>query len=213
MSRGQPSIARLAAVLLSLVVAATILCTWTLVIALQGDDGLLAQYDAARAIKASLSRDASGAPVVSPTSELDGIKRTFPDLWYVVTTKGGTTHHGAVPASIRDGDIAAPDASAFSDSGDALRLTNATVVTRLGGDIVRIQVGGAAYTPAQAALSSLRDVNYTAIPILATVIATILVALFTVPALIARPVRRVSRSAERIDGGSRRQPFEDQGRA
>lgn len=202
MPRRQPSIARLAAVLLSLVVAATILCTWTLVIALQGDDGLLAQYDAARAIKASLSRDAGGAPVVSPTSELDGIERTFPDLWYFVTTKGGTTHHGAVPASIRDGDIAAPDGSAFQDSGDALRLTNATVVSHLGGDIVRIQVGGAAYTPAQAALSSLRDVNYTAIPILAVVVATILVALITVPVLIARPVRRVSHSAERIDGGS-----------
>ncbi len=202
MPRRQPSIARLAAVLLSLVVAATILCTWTLVIALQGDDGLLAQYDAARAIKASLSRDAGGAPVVSPTSELEGIERTFPDLWYVVTTKGGTTHRGAVPASVRDGDTAAPDASAFPDSGDAMRLTNATVVTRLGGEFVRIRVGGAAYTPAQAALSSLRDVNYTAIPILAVVVATILVALITVPALIARPVRRVSQSAERIDGGS-----------
>ncbi|MGC5781180.1 sensor histidine kinase [Methylobacterium sp. NFXW15] len=202
MPRRQPSIARLAAVLLSLVVAATILCTWTLVIALQGDDGLLAQYDAARAIKASVSRDAAGAPVVSPTSELDGIERTFPDLWYVVTTKGGTTHHGAVPASVRDGDIAAPDASAFPDGGDAMRLTNATVVMRLGGELVRIRVGGAAYTPAQAALSSLRDVNYTAIPILAVVVATILVALLTVPALIARPVRRVSHSAERIDGGS-----------
>lgn len=202
MPRGQPSIARLAAVLLSLVVATTILCTWTLVIALQGDDGLLAQYDAARAIKGALSRDGDGAPVVSSTSDLDEIKRSFPDLWYVVTTKGGNVHYGAVPTSVRDGDMAAPDASAFLDSGDALRLTNATVVTRVGGEFVRIQVGGAAYTPAQAALSSLRDVNYTAIPILAVVVATILVALVTVPALIARPVRRVSHSAERIDGGS-----------
>lgn len=202
MPRGQPSIARLAAVLLSLVVATTILCTWTLVIALQGDDGLLAQYDAARAIKGALSRDGDGAPVVSSTGDLDGIKRSFPDLWYVVTTKGGNVHYGAVPTSVRDGDMAAPDASAFLDSGDALRLTNATVVTRVGGEFVRIQVGGAAYTPAQAALSSLRDVNYTAIPILAVVVATILVALVTVPALIARPVRRVSHSAERIDGGS-----------
>ncbi|MCF4129568.1 sensor histidine kinase [Methylobacterium sp. SyP6R] len=202
MPRGQPSIARLAAVLLSLVVAVTILCTWTLVIALQGDDGLLAQYDAARAIKGALSRDGDGAPVVSSTGDLDGIKRSFPGLWYVVTTKGGNVYYGAVPASVRDGDMAAPDASAFLDSGDALRLTNATVVTRLGGEFVRIQVGGAAYTPAQAALSSLRDVNYTAIPILAVVVATILVALITVPALIARPVRRVSHSAERIDGGS-----------
>lgn len=202
MPRGQPSIARLAAVLLSLVVATTILCTWTLVIALQGDDGLLAQYDAARAIKGALSRDGDGAPVVSSTGDLDGIKRSFPDLWYVVTTKGGNVRYGAVPAAVRDGDMAAPDASAFLDSGDALRLTNATVVTRVGGEFVRIQVGGAAYTPAQAALSSLRDVNYTAIPILAVVVATILVALVTVPALIARPVRRVSHSAERIDGGS-----------
>lgn len=202
MPHGQPSIARLAAVLLSLVVAATILCTWTLVIALQGDDGLLAQYDAARAIKGALSRDGGGAPVVSSTGDLDGIKRTFPGLWYVVTTKGGTLQYGAVPASIRDGDIAAPGGPDIPESGDALRLTNATLVTRLGGELVRIQVGGAAYTPAQAALTSLRDVNYTAIPVLAVVVATILVALFTVPALIARPVRRVSRSAERIDGGS-----------
>ncbi len=73
-------------------------------------------------------------------------------------------HYGAVPASVRDGDGAALDASDSPEDGDALRLTNATVVTRVGGEFVRIRVGAAAYTPAQAALTSLRDVNYTAIP-------------------------------------------------
>lgn len=200
MPRGQSSIARLAAALLSLVVAATILCTWTLVSALQGDDGLFAQYDAAKAIQASIARDGDEALVVSSTNELDGIKRAFPDLWYVVTTQGGSVHYGPVPASIRDGGAAA--LSPAFDGGDGLRLTHWTIVAWLGTKTVQIQVGGAVYSPAQAALSSLRDVNYTAIPLLVVTAATILVALFTVPALIARPVRRVSRSAERIDGGS-----------
>ncbi len=171
MPRRQPSIARLAAVLLSLVVAVTILCTWTLVIALQGDDGLLAQYDAARAIRGSFARRGRGAGRVAdgrprrdqallprPLVRRDDEGRDFA-LRRRARIGPGRRRRGSRRVGLpgRWG-CSAPDQR---DRGDAGR-----------GGIVRIRVGAAAYTPAQAALTSLRDVNYTAIPILAVVVAT-----------------------------------------
>jgi signal transduction histidine kinase len=203
MKRAFGSIALMTAALLGVVIAVILLCGWTLLVALTGDDGSWAGFDATMAIKAAAARDEQGVLVVRPTPALARFQQDFPSFWYLVWDSRTVLQYGPVPEHAFASTSSRGKPGSFSEfvvNGESMELVrSAASGTTAVGDI-SIQVGGVVYDSAQLAMSILFDAYFTAIPIVIVFVGAIVAALIIVPVLVARPVRRVAAAAELIDG-------------
>lgn len=211
MNRIHGSITLIAATLLSVVIAIILLCVLLLNYSFLGDDGNYANYDAAAAIKAAISRNERGELIIdeqSPkaakvTPTVLDFKRDFHGFWYVVSDGRSLIQYGPAPARVLAGLAREQKQTSFSEYSTneaSMRLVRSAVIAQADVGEILIDVGGIAYNPWQLFMSAVRDISYLRIPVLMMLVGTILAAIVIVPALIARPVRRVAMAAELIDG-------------
>jgi signal transduction histidine kinase len=209
MRRVRRSITLIAATLLSIFTTVIVICVGILFASAFGDDGGYAQYDAARAVKAATYRNLHGELVVDERSpraakanpSLSEFKRDFSGFWYVVSDGTNAVQYGPVPKHLVPGITHQQDQGPSSGSephGQSMRLLRSTYQTEAGEFLV--EVGGAAYSGTQIALSMFKDASFITISGLVLLIATVLAAVAVIPLLIARPVRQVAAAAEMIDG-------------
>jgi signal transduction histidine kinase len=203
MKRAYGSIALTTAALLGVIIAVILLCSWTLLLALTGDDGSWAGFDAAAAIKGAVARDEQGELVIRSTPALARFQRDFPSFWYLVWDNRTVLKYGPVPehASASTPRLSTPGAFAeFVAKGETLQLVRSAASATTTAGNLSIEVGGVAYDAVQLAMSIVSDTYYTAIPVGIVFVGAIVAALVIVPMLVARPVRRVAAAAELIDG-------------
>lgn len=203
MQRIRGSIALSASVLIGVAMTVVLLCAWIVMAVLYGDDGGYAQFDAATAIRKSVQSDGAGGFRLVPTPELERYKAQFPTLWYLVSDGRTTVSHGAVPPRVRTGATVwdqPQSMSGYALNGSTMGLSRLGVVDADQDPTIIIEVGGAAYSSSQLTRAILVDLDMTTIPLLVVLFATILLTVLVVPVMIARPVRRVARTAELIDG-------------
>lgn len=216
------SITLMTATLLGVAITAIVLCAGILLFSIIGDDGGWAQYDAANAVKAAIYRDPHGKLVVDDNSQraakvtptLSEFKRDFSGFWYIVSDGTTVEQYGPTPdhlvASIadrRDKGLS----SAYVAHGDSMRLVRSSSTKQTEAGEVLIDVGGAAYTGTQVALSVVKDASFITVSVLVLLVASVLTAVAILPILIARPVRRVAAAAEMIDGSGEGVRLPEQG--
>ncbi|WP_246174328.1 sensor histidine kinase [Bradyrhizobium paxllaeri] len=207
---------------MSVVITIVVVCTAVLLLGLVGDDGGYAQYDAATAIKAAISRNERGELVINehraqtakPTPTVSEFKRDFPGFWFVVSDGHNVLHYGPVPERImaglaHQGDRAS--SSGYEVHGESMQLVRSASIAQTDAGNVLIEVGGVAYSGTQIAIGTIKDTSFMTIPILVVLITTVLAALVIVPVLIARPVRRAAAAAEMIDGAGEGVRLPEQG--
>ncbi|MEH2535158.1 signal transduction histidine kinase [Bradyrhizobium sp. AZCC 1588] len=205
------SITLMTTTLLSVVITVIVLCAGILLFSIIGDDGGWAQYDAARAVKAAIYRDPHGKLVVDANSQraakvtptLSEFKRDFSGFWYIVSDGTSVVQYGPTPEHLVAGIADRRDkglSSAYEARGDSMRLVRSSSTDQTEAGEILIEVGGAAYSGIQVAVSMVRDPPFIASSVLVLLIATVLAAVVILPILIARPVRRVAAAAEMIDG-------------
>lgn len=203
MQRIRGSIVLSASVLIGVALSVVLLCAWIAMAVLYGDDGGYAQFDAATAIRKSIQPDESAGFKLVPVPALTQYQAQFPTLWYLVSDGHTTLTYGAVPARVRAGAMVweAPEAmSTYSVNGSAMSLYRLATVEPGQVPLVLIEVGGAVYTSSQLTRAILEDFDMTSVPMMIVLVTTILLTITVVPLFIARPVRRVARAAELIDG-------------
>ncbi|WP_425104625.1 sensor histidine kinase [Ancylobacter sp.] len=170
---------------------------------LYGDDGGYAQYDAAIAIRDAIRPDSRGSFQLVETPELQRYKAEFPAFWFLLSDGRTTISYGPVPARVRAGNAVweKPEPmSRYVTKGSDVSLDQLGMGDKDQNPTIRIDVGGASYTASQLTRAILADFDATTIPLLIVLVATILLTVLVVPMMIARPVRRVARAAELIDG-------------
>lgn len=203
MRRIRGSIALSASVLIGVAMTAVLLCAWIVMAVLYGDDGGYAQFDAAIAIRKAIQPDGEGSFKLVPAPELESYKAQFPTLWFVVFDGRTTVSYGAVPARVRAG--MAVSGQPEEMSAYAVKDSDMVLEWLAAGDTdkdptIHIEVGGAAYSASQLTRAILEDIDMTTVPLLTVLLAAFLLTVLVVPMMIARPVRRVARAAELIDG-------------
>lgn len=203
MRRIRGSIALSASVLIGVAMTAVLLCAWILMEVMYGDDGGYAQFDAAMAIRKAIEPDDAESFRLAQTPELERYKAQFPTLWYLVSDGRTTVSHGAVPARVLAGAGVWDKPQAMSGyvvDGSNMALERLSTGDKEKDPTIRIEVGGAAYNSSQLTRAILEDIDMTTVPLLIVLLATFLLTVLVVPMIIARPVRRVARAAELIDG-------------
>jgi len=174
-----------------------------------GEDRLLlGPIKATSLLQTVVARNASGHLALEPNAELAAFVGAHPKLWYVVSDGDTTLSHGVMLANPgHDGAwqgrlrLTEFKASADASSVEAGGPVSVAVIAQTRAGPVSIEVGGVSPLPfVEMILYTLGDATN-----LYSLLAFILLAmgvthLVVLPRLIARPVRRVARAAEAIDG-------------
>ncbi len=151
---------------------------------------------AATLLEAAVSRDETGRLVLEPSADLTAFIEAQPALWYVVSDGRTTLTHGTIPVAsggngLRQGRLSYPE----FDVGATVIHTDAGPIS--------IEVGGVArLSVPEMILFAMGASGATNVYVIFgfVLIAMALAHLVVMPRLIARPVWRVARAAEGIDG-------------
>ncbi len=169
---------------------------------------LMGSMKAMSLLQAALSRNAAGQLVLEPNAELTAFVGAHSKLWYVISDGDTTLTHGVLLANPgHDGAwqgrlrLAEFKATAGSKSVEADGAVSVAVITVTRAGPISLEVGGVTPQPfLEMILFTIGDASnlysFLAFILLAMAVAHLVV----LPRLIARPVRRVARAAEAIDG-------------
>ncbi|TWT14056.1 HAMP domain-containing sensor histidine kinase [Reyranella sp. CPCC 100927] len=171
------------------------------------DREMMGPLKAASLLQAATSRNAAGQLTLEPNGELAAFIAAHPKLWYVISDGDTTLTHGVMLANPgHDGAWQgrlrlAEFKAAGNKSVEADGAVSVAVITPTRVGPVSLEVGGISQLPfLEMILFTIGDAS-NLYSMLAFILFAMAVAhLVVLPRLIARPVSRVARAAEAIDG-------------